>query len=64
MALAVEVARVTGWRLANFPFRNCRDVPFPPPSTLTELLDNTIAYAKSERQKILKELRNKKKKKT
>ena len=63
MALAVEVARISGWRIKHFSFQNCRDIPLPPPDTLMELLDNTMAYAKTERQKILKELKNKKRKK-
>lgn len=64
MALAVEVARISGWRIKHFPFRNCRDVPLPPPDTLMELLDNTMAYARTERQKIIESLKKGKKKKT
>jgi hypothetical protein len=61
MSISVEVARVTGWRISNFLFQNCRDVPNPPPNTLMDLLENTAAYAKAERQKILKELKKRKK---
>ena len=68
MPIAVEVARVTGWRLRNFPFTNCRDVPSPPPEspgkklatgekTLTELLDETAAYARAEIKKIRADIR-------
>ena len=65
MPIAIEVARVTGWRLRKFPFTNCRDIPSPPPEpprkklatgekTLVELLDESSTYAKRELAKIKK----------
>ena len=62
MALAIEVARVSGWRIKKFPFRNCRDIPALPADTLMEFLDNTAAYAKTERQKIIESLKKARKK--
>ena len=70
MPIAIEVARATGWRLRNFPFTNCRDIPSPPPPepprkklasgemTLIELLDESSTYAKRELAKIKKRQRD------
>jgi len=73
MALSVEVAKATGWRLRTFPFTNCRDIPSPPPlepqikklapgeKTLIELLDENSAYAERTIEKIQTDLKRNKK---
>jgi len=75
MTIAVEVARATGWRLRNFPFTNCRDIPSPPlpgpprkklapgEKTLVELLDESSTYAKETRKRIMADLKKKRQKK-
>lgn len=73
MTISIEVARATGWRLRNFPWTNCRDIPSPPPpesprkklatgeKSLVELLDESSEYARRTRKKILANLGRKKK---
>jgi len=56
MTIAVEVAKVAGWRETHFPGVNCRDIPAPPEPTLQELLDNTTAYARRRQKELSAEL--------
>ena len=57
MAIAVEVAKLAGWRLRNFPGLSCHEIPFPSMvPTLGELLDNSAAYAKSTQERLTEEL--------
>ena len=69
MAIAIEIARATGWRLRAFPWTNCRDIPSPPPEpprkklatgekTLTGLLDESSTYAERKLAEIKKQRRN------
>jgi len=57
MAIAVEVARATGWREIHFPGINCRDLPMPPTPTLNELMERSLAYAQATQRKLRAELK-------